>query len=281
MESNYENELQDLHRLFEYSQQLMGEMLENEDKLHSEWYIYQAAFCLIACFESVGVALTFLPDSPVDSEFKAPAFTNLASSARLIHEGLYVTTYLLSEKSEEESELQSLVWQYHTERKRLAIVETFDPNNPDLDVLKNHVSNLRDNLEENQMFNALDNNKKNNILEGRTDRTMYRGEIEDLLNIDSGYLSSNFKFLSQYSHLTSYAANQVNAYGADPGSIPSGLSILVRDILCKYSLIVDRISETFETGMPPDVQDLTHHYIGVIENIDGKFAEVEEDNNDG
>jgi len=277
MESNYSDEVQDLYALFLYSQELMNKMLGKRETLHSKWYIGQAAFCFIACFESVGVALTFLPDSPLESEFEAPAFTSLASSARLIHEGLYITTYLLADKSEEESELQRLAWEYHTEKKRLIIVEAFSPEHPDLDVLRNHVAELKEAFEAHELFEGLDNNKKSNVLQGRTDRTMYRSEIEDLLNIDTSYLSSGFIFLSQYSHLTSYAANQVNAYGLQPDSIPAGLSILVRDILCKYSMIVSRLAKAFGVEVPENARQLIDHYVGVIEALEVNFAALDED----
>lgn len=277
MESNYSTEVQDLHALFLYSRKLMNETLGKREALYSKWYIGQAAFCFIACFESIGVALTFLPGSLLKSEFKAPAFTNLASSARLIHEGLYTTTYLLADKSEEESELQRLAWEYHTEKKRLIIVEAFSPEHPDLDVLRNHIAGLKEALEAHELFEGLDNNKKSNVLQGRTDRTMYRSEIEDLLNIETSYLSSSFIFLSQYSHLTSYAANQVNAHGLQPDSIPAGLSIFVRDILCKYSMIVSKLTKALEVEVTENARQLIDYYVGVIETLEVDFAALDED----
>jgi len=268
----YQEELNSLGMLFEYSRQLMLNIKEEQERVQTEWNIGQSCFAFIACFEAVGNTLSMLPGSHIRSQFENTSFTVLSSNARIVFEGMLIVAYLLSEMTEEESEFRFKVWQYHAEKKRLIIARRFDSTSERLPKLEEDVEREAEEIRNHPQYGRLEKKTSGDIIRGATDKALSKSEIEALVGFEPGYLTSTYKFLSQYSHITSYATNQINEYGIDPTAIPTGLAVVLRMMIYSYSYVIKRLVDVLEVeNVPEEVRNTIDLYVDLAESF-GEFS---------
>lgn len=241
----YKNSLVELHCLFSYSETTL---LQLENLSNLKWNEKEALIFLKEVYASLGIMLSFLPQSPINSSFKSYTLSNLANIGRFIYENFHTVYYLLYFIDDKTEEAKKLVWDHHVESKRLSILDISESTNPELEKIREKVSNDKLVLKENHFINSHKNKKL--FIEGKVDRILDRISVLNYTNLDIKRLESTFKHYSQFSHSTSLASNQLQFDIPLADEVMNLFSTFVKQISGIACLLIMPFQQTFKLELP-------------------------------
>lgn len=137
----YKNELITLYSLFEFLKNLQLKLVIPSE---ADWNVKDAILIFNQTIDSMGLVLSSLPESPIDSGYKCFSPSLVASQGRIMIDHYLSIAYLFSAKDKEMHEFQELIWNQGIDFKRWYLVSNYNPDNPEL-------QNMRDKLEKNEI----------------------------------------------------------------------------------------------------------------------------------
>lgn len=238
----YKNRVLELHMLFEYARNLVSRFEVRED---STWYQRAAILAYQESVDTAGIALSYLPESPVQSEIKSFSPQTLASQTRILVDNYLTIGYLLAEKDQDEEDLQKLVWDQAIDRKRYEMVDQFNPDNPRIDELERSISQRRKKIRSHRLFSELDDDSQNNCSNGFRDKIYKNGKIVEMLELDEDSFWSQYKHYSQFVHSTAFASDQLEAFRKGRQGSVQFVSTMVFNFEAIFSMNIFEVSESF------------------------------------
>lgn len=238
----YKNRVLELHMLFEYARNLVSRFEVQED---AAWYQRAAVLAYQESVDTAGIALSYLPESPVQSEIKSFSPQTLASQTRILVDNYLTIGYLLADKDQEEEYLQKLVWDQAIDRKRYEMVDQFNPDNPRIDELEQSISQRKEKIQSHRLFSELDDDSQNNCSNGFRDKIYKNGEIVEKLELDEDAFWSQYKHYSQFVHSTAFASDQLEAFRRRRQGSVQFVSTMVSNLEAIFSMNTLEVSEGF------------------------------------
>jgi hypothetical protein len=238
----YKNRVLELNMLFEYAKNLVSRFDIQDD---ATWYQRAAVLAYQESVDTAGIALSYLPESPVRSEIKSFSPQTLASQTRILVDNYLTIGYLLAEKDQEEASLQKLVWDQAIDRKRYEMVNQFNPNNPRIEQIEQSISQRKDKIESHALFSNLDDDSQNNCSNGFRDKIYKNGEMVERLELDDDAFWSQYKHYSQFVHSTAFASDQLEAFRRGREGGLQFVSTMVSNLEAIFSMNTLEVSEGF------------------------------------
>ncbi len=241
----YKNALVELHCLYSYCDTAI---LQLSNLTNLKWNEKEALIFLNEVYASLGIILSFLPESPINSSFKSFTLSNLANIGRFVYENFHTVYYLLYYVDDKAEEAKRLVWEHHVESKRLEILDISESTNPELEKIREKVGRDKLILKENPFINSHKNKKL--FIEGKVDRILDRKSVLNYTNLDIKFLESTFKHFSQFSHSTSLASNQLQFRFPLADEVMNLFSTIIKQISGITCLMIMPFQQTFKLDLP-------------------------------
>jgi hypothetical protein len=238
----YKNRVLELHMLFEYARNLVSRF---EIKQDAAWYQRAAVLAYQESVDTAAITLSYLPESPVQSEIKSFSPQTLASQTRILVDNYLTIGYLLADKDQEEDSLQKLVWDQAIDRKRHEMVDQFNPDNPKIDEIEQSISQRKDKIKSHALFSELDDDSQNNCSNGFRDKIYSNNEIVERLELDEDAFWSQYKHYSQFVHSTAFASDQLEAFRRGREGSIQFVSTMISNLEAIFSMNTLEVSEGF------------------------------------
>lgn len=238
----YKNELITLYSLLEYSKNILSRFPFSREL---NWHIKCSILIFKLALDSVGLLLSSLPDSPINSQFKSFNPAIIASQGRIMIDHYISIKYLLENKNEEMLIFHELIWNQAIDFKRWNIVNNFNPNNPFLHELKERLKQNEEKIKNHPLFETLDKNMQNNCALGSSDKTHTRNQIIERSKLNSTIFWALDNHFSQFVHSTAFSTDQLALIGENLDESLQFITHLVKDIIGLFSLIILEFSYSF------------------------------------
>ncbi len=235
MKYYYKNELITLYSLFEFSKNLNIKLIVPDD---AEWNVRNIMLIFRQAIDSVGVILSSLPESPIESQFKTFTPTIAASQGRILIDHYLSIAYLSSAHDQEMLEFQEMVWNQAIDFKRWQVVSTFNKDNEHLPDLEEKIKDQEEQIRIHPFFLKLDKNLRNNCAKGFKDKIFNRNDIRGKIKIVPKIFWTLDTHFSQYVHSTAYSTDQLAIFGNDINESLSFLKHFISNICGLFSLII-------------------------------------------
>lgn len=271
MRYRYVNELITLYSLFEFSKNLLTRIrLAN-----SATWCQKAAFLVFRqALESVGVVLSYLPDSPIQSQFKSFSPSILASQGRIMVDNFITISYLLEKKTPEQmSNLQELIWNQGIDFDRQRIVQQFNPQSSELKKLARQIKNRDRKIRNHPLFNTLDKKMQNKCAKGQNDKIYTPNEIIERNGIKSDLFWPTHNHFSQFVHSTAFATDQLVGFERDAEQSLHFIRILVTEFISLFSLTILWFSDGFGVSKEEIPLGILHTLLYWWDFFQGKYEE--------
>lgn len=184
----------------------------------TDWRGQQASLA----FAKVSVTcMTFLRLIP-GSSYYGPAnqwavwdLSAAASQARNLIEAYHLLCYLVHEPQEEpKKQFRQLLWEYHEEFERHAMLQAAVPDSRNLPQVAQEVAARQARLEGSPIFQALSPGNRQRLLEGRDFKLDGPIELSRKAGVSEYYYRSNYKYCSAFAHSAPFSISQLDAFKA-------------------------------------------------------------------
>lgn len=261
----FKETLKNLAQLHVFSYSLARTIEDQENVVAPDRSVREATYSFIAAFQALGTILTILPGGYIKSDFKGYSFSVVASLIRQMMECLVNIGYWLENIDDEERGFRLDVAEYCADRLRLSLVDVKvrkSVSDDELVTLRERVDELWSNIENSAHFTKINRIVRGHIQPGRQHRVLSPGQIGENIGLELTFMKSVQDFLSQYTHITSYATQQVHAYADDTDLMSQGMSPLLTHTAIIYSTSMHLISKAY--GIRPfsrDIEELVTWYV--------------------
>lgn len=138
--------------------------------------------------------------------------TSIAVLARALIEAYYIFFYMAIEDiSQEEMEFRFLLWDYHSENRRLKKLMAIGSKNQALELLAKNVDHLKRAVKDHQYFNMIDHRRHRKIIKGDVPILLTNKKIAEKAGIDPNYHEATYNLLSSYIHTFPFSISQISA----------------------------------------------------------------------
>lgn len=193
-----------------------------------------------------------LPRSPFDNNSKNEIWdiSSIAVLTRTIIDTYYVLYYIGVDEIEESLfDFRLLVFQYHSEHKRLQKIKLMNLDKNKYQNIELEFSKLKEELIKNEYFNKFDNELKRQIKKGKKAILLTNTEMSDLCGVSKDYYNLIFKDLSSYVHSYPFAINKLSSFRAG-----NNVSLDELGLIVEYSLVYLSLSiRDFISIIPDDI----------------------------
>lgn len=147
-------------------------------------------------------------------------YTSVAVLTRALMEAYYTFYYLvIDEIDESEIDFRFLLWDFHSENRRLEQLRLIGSKHPDLHELEKNAEALRNQLEQNPQFRSLEKDLKKKVLKGDVPLLLSNIKIAEKAGISRNYQKVTYIYLSSYIHSYPFAISQIAALKGDTEKI--------------------------------------------------------------
>ena len=241
--------------MFDYGQQLLARLSSLIDLGRSQ---RNALHIFDQATQNAGTFLAFMPQSPVASSFKSVAPSLISNVGRSLMENYLAIEYYLRQRAPELATLESLIEDQFVDVQRIQMVCELNPDNPEVDALKQAVDARKANIRACAAFSTLNPQIANNCENGFSDRTLTKAEILQLRGIKGERFWSSYQHFSTFLHSNAFAADQLSAMGQETDQTIEFLRVMTMDIVGFYSLNVLALSygsKIPQAEVPLNIQD--------------------------
>lgn len=231
----YKNELITLYSIFEFGNNLFIKLIVPDD---ADWNVKKSMLIFKQAIDSVGIILSSLPDSPLNSEFKSFNPSILGSQGRILIDHYITIAYLMGPKEPAMLNFQKMVWDQAIDFKRFFLVENYNPRSTELPQLKEQIKNNEKLIRENPLYEKLPKEIRNNCANGFSDKIYQRNQIKGIVNIVPKIFWTIDTHFSQYIHSTAFSTDQLALIGKDINKSFGFVKNLVAKITGLFSLIL-------------------------------------------
>lgn len=197
--------------------------------------------------------------------------SSVCTLARALIESYDAFFYIAEDEIEEsEREFRLLLWNLHSEERRLKKLFLIGSKAPQIKEIKNTVADLRQRIVQHDFFSEINGSMQKKI--GKHDAPAFylsHSERNARASVNHDYYNSCIKFLSAYVHTFPFSINQLFKFKAgDPGSLQI-MSLPIQyatGFLSKGILGMGHIFKGYVPEAPDEVSDLCLVWSGVIEN---------------
>ncbi len=161
--------------------------------------------------------------------------------------------------SPEELEFRYALWEYHSKCEFLKMVESLNPNDPDIPEQKKVVEILKQKLLSSSFFKTLSKPQKKTLPDGKQGFYLTTEEIAKRADIPENYHKGVYKFLSNYTQTLGFSVRQLKNFQAGD-SKSSGL--------LQTALVYSTIFLIFS------IRDFLKLFPDQNEKIDAKTSEI-------
>ncbi|OPX35026.1 hypothetical protein B1H10_02220 [candidate division KSB1 bacterium 4484_188] len=139
-------------------------------------------------------------------------YTSIAILSRAIMDAYYALFYLCIDKiNNEEQEFRFLIWDYHSENRRLKQLRLIKSSNKEIPEIEKNVDELKELIKNNSEFKILDKNTRKGVIRGEIPFILKNHEIAERAGINKSYHQASYMFLSSYIHTFPFAISQTSA----------------------------------------------------------------------
>lgn len=258
------NEIEVLNSLFEYAYLLSKVKIKKNEK----WNIKAAFIIFKQAVDNIGTALAFLPDSPIQSQFKRLSISLIASLCRISIDNFIAISYLIQDRSDNIRSLQELSWIQAIDSEKLEMVKYIDTPNPVISQLKTNVVERETQIRNHPHFSKLEKKVRNNCARGFSDKIYRPDQIVEKLGIDRSIFWPMYTHYSQFIHSTSFAINQNAAFLSGQKGALDILKIYIADLSGIFSLTINVFADGFNINLKKEAP------IGILRTLlfwDGYF----------
>jgi hypothetical protein len=249
------NELIILLGLFEYGKQILSLLILRNTlskKQQNALQIFDQSI------QSVGLFLSFMPQSPIKSEFKSVAPSLISQIGRALMEEFLTIQYLSIKRTIPEDELDVLIQNQFIDVQRKQMVQQINPNSQELPKMIESIDSRKNVIKSNELFKKLPSDIANNCLNGLSDKTMTKKDILESIGIKPEVFWSTYQHFSQFIHANAFAADQLSALGREMEETLLFLRTMTRNLVGIYCLSILFISYGFDISLkdvPLNIQD--------------------------
>ncbi len=139
-------------------------------------------------------------------------YTSIVILVRAIIDAYYVMYYLtIDEVNSNEIDFRFLVWDYHSENRRLKLLELIGSKRKEIPEIKKNVEDLRSKVKSHPNFLKLEKNLLKGIARGEIPFVLTNTEIALKAGISEHYHKASYMYLSSYIHTFPYSISQTSA----------------------------------------------------------------------
>ena len=150
--------------------------------------------------------------SQTKNEFEVWDYTSLAVLTRSVIDAYYVFYYLCSDEiTVDEREFRFLVWDYHSENRRLKQLKLIGSEHKDLPDIEKNVLKLKDKVKAHKNLSVLEKNFRKGIVRGEIPFILTNLDIAKSAGINEQYHKASYMYLSSYIHTFPFAISQTSA----------------------------------------------------------------------
>jgi len=147
-----------------------------------------------------------------DKELEIYDNTSIAVIARALIEAYYTFYYLtVDEIDQEEIDFRFLLWDFHSENRRLGKLRALGSNHPELTQLEKDVEKLRESIEKHAHFHKVDTRRHKKILKGDVPTLLTNTRIAEKAGINPNYHEATYNYLSSYIHTFPFSISQISS----------------------------------------------------------------------
>lgn len=211
----YKNDLISIYSIFEFGRNLLTNIPPEE---YQQWNRNASYLAYHQAVTSAGVLLNYLPESPINSDFKdfGPSF--VAAQGRMLKDNFISIIYLLEDVDDSVLEFKELVWDQAIARNRFMMVNQINAENERLGDIEQFMNRNEQDIRDHDFFDTLEAKIQNNCAKGFTDKIYKDNVIVDKYNIDESVFWSAYQHYSQFIHSTAFSTDQLTLFLADQRS---------------------------------------------------------------
>jgi len=160
----------------------------------------------------------------VTKSFEVWDISSLAILARVLIETYYAFYYLIIDEIDHtELDFRFSLWNFHSEKERLKMLNLIDSKSPELKNVELSVEQYLLEIKNNKYYESLEIHIKRNIRKGQMAFTLSNSNISEKSGIPPNYYKATYKFLSSYVHTYPFSISQLPYFHVDD---PSTISIM-------------------------------------------------------
>lgn len=139
-------------------------------------------------------------------------YTSIAILTRAIIDAYYVMYYLtIDDVDDDENDFRFLVWDYHSENRRLKQLELIGSSHSEIPEIRSDVENLKNEVQGNSLYSNLEKNFRKGVGRGEIPFLLTNLEIAKKAGISEHYHKATYMYLSSYIHTYPYSISQTSA----------------------------------------------------------------------
>lgn len=147
-----------------------------------------------------------------DKELEVWDNTSIAVIARALIEAYYTFYYMaVDEIDQDEIDFRFVLWDYHSENRRLGKLQAIGSKHPDLKQLEKDVEELKKAVERHFHLNKIDKSRHKKILKGDVPTLLTNKKIAEKAGIDPNYHEATYNYLSSYIHTFPFSVSQISS----------------------------------------------------------------------
>jgi hypothetical protein len=188
-----------------------------QDRPTSNWQLVEGSIifgktCLtcISLLRLIPISSFYLPAH----KLHAWDLPSVASLVRNIIETYHVFFYVIENVSDSEREAREALWRFHETAERLEMLRLAVPSSAGVEQLMKEYSKRKARLEASPFFQSLPKRQRTNLLNARDSKFSTKSEIADRAGVSRRYLTSCYKYCSNFTHTSPMAVATMNAFRA-------------------------------------------------------------------
>lgn len=164
------------------------------------------------CFHILAIE-RLLPKSKyhiVTKSFEVWDISSCAVLARAFIETYYIQYYLIIDEIDNtELDFRFSLWNFHSEKERLKMLNLIDSKSPEMKDIKDSVDGFLTEIKNNKYYQKQETRIKRDVRKGRMAFTLTKSQISEKSGILPNYYKNAYKYLSSYAHTYPFSISQL------------------------------------------------------------------------
>ncbi len=221
----------------------VGELSKVTAEMPTTWRREEASLAFAKVAITCWTFLRHIPGSSYYSPVKGYAVWDLSAAAtqcRCLIEAYHVMVYLIHEPTaSHERVFQKLLWEYHCEYERHAMLQAAVPDSRKLAGVAQTVAALRARLETDPFLLTYSPGHQKRILKGEFFKLDDNIALSRKAGISENYYRSNYKYCSAFAHTAPFSISQLRHFKAGDDVAKQLMNTLV-GFACAYTAVAAR-----------------------------------------
>jgi len=228
-------------------------------------------------------ALDLAPKEPLGDLSQQNEFWDISSMATLVRseiDAYYTLFYIAIDDVEEEMRVfRWLLWDYHSEFRRLQKLELIKSTSNGLSNLKETIAELKKKITNHPVYLRQNTSTKNKIAKGDLPRFATNTDISICAGIDPAYHKVVFMFLSSYVHAYPFSMNQLAVFRAGETESLRLVSTVLQYASVYLALSIRdflQLMPNQELAIPNDVEEIIKIWSGIAQDFSSRLSDKDD-----